>query len=393
VVYMELEKDFEQKRQVVEAVDSKVEETDDDLSHRSKSVQAEIVRLKPYLSILELRGDITTISLKDVKEKTREKIRATHPDKLPPETPGQARKACEDLFMLVKEASVNVSRFIEKRDEKGFVVSGKRRHQRSIADLDAHAAPPPAKKRAVDADRLLEPSGGGAVRAKKERPPRAVADGEWKAVEERILKVIDDFRLLVREVQKGTHKGHSERPKKLSEAEKHTLQDKLDALDDALLDKVFAYLELDGRDGETKLEITRLSAKRQRDLVAFIGQLEKKTELQQKIDSLEDIQLDRVLDFLGLQDGDGEDIELDLESLPAEKRRALFAFVDDELALVVAAGSPTAAEMSPAFPSIGMPSPADVGPSQQSTAASTAASSGSSQDSMLDEAGSVLLLA
>jgi len=55
---------------------------------------------------------------------------------------------------------------------------------------------------------------------------------------------------------------------------------------------------------------------------------QEKEALQGKFDSLNDDQLDEVLDFLGLK-GDDDDIELDIDKLTATKQQELKIFVDD----------------------------------------------------------------
>lgn len=91
---------------------------------------------------------------------------------------------------------------------------------------------------------------------------------------------------------------------------------------------------------------------------------QEKGQLQAKLDKLDNDQLDRVIDFLKLDMGDnleGQEIQLDLDTLPPARRRALIKFVDDELCKAcgarartacsadVAAGVPS---MSPAFPTM-----------------------------------------
>lgn len=93
---------------------------------------------------------------------------------------------------------------------------------------------------------------------------------------------------------------------------------------------------------------------------------QEKGELQAKLDQLDNDQLDRVIDFLKLDMGDnleGQEIQLDLDTLTPGRRHALIKFVDAELRKVssikaklgtsgsadAAAGMPL---MSPAFPVI-----------------------------------------
>jgi len=105
--------------------------------------------------------------------------------------------------------------------------------------------------------------------------------------------------------------------------------------------------------------------------VAVLMTPQEKADLQAKIDELSDEQLDRVIEFLTPdlpQNGDSEDVNLDLDSLSAERQQALRKLVDAEIAgarqetdAAVTSGPPagpsapaTAASgqgmMSPSFP-------------------------------------------
>lgn len=86
---------------------------------------------------------------------------------------------------------------------------------------------------------------------------------------------------------------------------------------------------------------------------------QEKGELQAKLDQLDNDQLDRVIDFLKLDMADnldGQEIQLDLDTLPRSRRLALIKFVDAELrkAAGTRVGSADAAAgmplNSPAFP-------------------------------------------
>lgn len=99
---------------------------------------------------------------------------------------------------------------------------------------------------------------------------------------------------------------------------------------------------------------------------------EEKTQLQIKIDRLNDEQLDKVFEFLAPDLGDGsngDDVQLDLDTLPAHRQHALVKVVDAELAAIAKGtmpsmshptAEPTSAPletlMSPAFPLV-EPSP------------------------------------
>lgn len=75
---------------------------------------------------------------------------------------------------------------------------------------------------------------------------------------------------------------------------------------------------------------------------------DERAKLQTDMDRLDDEQLDRVIEFLALDLGDGnEDIHFDLENLPIPKQRSLIAFVAAELeAEAAAAGAAAAAAES-----------------------------------------------
>ncbi|CAK0828297.1 unnamed protein product [Prorocentrum cordatum] len=69
---------------------------------------------------------------------------------------------------------------------------------------------------------------------------------------------------------------------------------------------------------------------------------EEKLILQGKLDQLDDVQLDRVLEFLGPDVGggdDGQEVDLDLDQLAPNRQRALIQFVDAELEKVKAAAA------------------------------------------------------
>lgn len=99
---------------------------------------------------------------------------------------------------------------------------------------------------------------------------------------------------------------------------------------------------------------------------------EEKTQLQMKIDRLNDEQLDKVFEFLAPDLGDGsngDDVQLDLDTLPAHRQHALVKVVDAELASLTKgtmpsvshptaepASAPLETLMSPAFPLV-EPSP------------------------------------
>eukprot|EP00927_Polykrikos_kofoidii_P006853 TRINITY_DN12784_c0_g1_i2.p1 TRINITY_DN12784_c0_g1~~TRINITY_DN12784_c0_g1_i2.p1 ORF type:complete len:724 (+),score=155.76 TRINITY_DN12784_c0_g1_i2:97-2268(+) len=78
---------------------------------------------------------------------------------------------------------------------------------------------------------------------------------------------------------------------------------------------------------------------------------EEKNVLQGKINTLEEAQLDRVLAFLEQDiDGTGEDIELDLDTLPPTRQRALVEVVDGEIRSLERTKGSEATAPSPAFP-------------------------------------------
>eukprot|EP00931_Biecheleriopsis_adriatica_P086668 TRINITY_DN61281_c0_g1_i1.p1 TRINITY_DN61281_c0_g1~~TRINITY_DN61281_c0_g1_i1.p1 ORF type:complete len:554 (+),score=142.50 TRINITY_DN61281_c0_g1_i1:144-1664(+) len=79
---------------------------------------------------------------------------------------------------------------------------------------------------------------------------------------------------------------------------------------------------------------------------------QEKAELQEKIDALSDDQLDRVIEFLqpDLGNGDSDDVSLDLDTLPAERQRALIKIVDEERAR--AAGAAGQGMKSPNLPTV-----------------------------------------
>jgi len=58
---------------------------------------------------------------------------------------------------------------------------------------------------------------------------------------------------------------------------------------------------------------------------------QEKGELQAKIDQLDNDQLERVIDFLKLDNSEGQEIQVDLDALPPARRLALIRFVDAEL--------------------------------------------------------------
>lgn len=106
-----------------------------------------------------------------------------------------------------------------------------------------------------------------------------------------------------------------------------------------------------------------LQASHQPDLSCshqMVSQQEKEV-LQGKLDQLDNDQLDRVIDFLKLDMGDdtsdGQEIQLDLDTLPPARRAALTKFVDNEIKKAAAGKSKGAAnepmpQNSPAFPTI-----------------------------------------
>lgn len=89
---------------------------------------------------------------------------------------------------------------------------------------------------------------------------------------------------------------------------------------------------------------------------------QEKGDLQAKLDQLDNDQLDRVIDFLKLDMGDaseGQEIQLDLDTLPPARRLALIRFVDAELRKGIVTrpklggdAAPGMALNSPGFPAL-----------------------------------------